>query len=81
MFTIVFIYHAPAFEIRESDTVHSIYGNKGIKVIVLVGSFAHLCRPCSNNMHSQNFIVLIKNVVALVGTRKKRLDTEMEALY
>ena len=33
---------------------------KRIKVTDLFRSFAHLCCPCSNDMHSQNFTVLIK---------------------
>ena len=43
--------------------------------------FVHLCWACSNDMHSQNVIVFMKNVAAGAGTIKNRFNTEMEAWY
>ena len=59
---------------------HLFSRNKRIKVTALVRSFAHLCRcsvtdlpspfftlhrHCSNDMHSQNLTMLMKNVAGM----------------
>ena len=47
------------------------------KALLLLDIFAHLCWPCSNDMHSQNVNVLMKNLVAGVGIRQKYRNGSM----
>ena len=60
---------------------HLFNRNKRIKVTALVGYFAHLCWPCSNDMHSINVIVLMYSVGVKLEPDINRFNAEVDAWY